>query len=51
MALKAYIQTATRALLEDRVGHRKINLSTVFTGQYVGVREVTDEVWHVSFEL
>ena len=28
---------------------RKINLSTVFAGQYVGVREVADRVWLVSF--
>lgn len=27
------------------IGRRKINLSTVFAGQYVGVREVADEVW------
>jgi putative transposase len=25
------------------------SLSTVFAGQYVGVREVADEVWFVSF--
>jgi hypothetical protein len=31
------------------MGHRKINFSTVFAGQYVGVREVADEVWLVSF--
>ena len=31
------------------IGRRKINLSTVFAGQLVGVREVTDEVWLVSF--
>tara|TARA_B100001540_G_scaffold303608_2_gene312412 strand:+ start:3353 stop:3481 length:129 start_codon:yes stop_codon:yes gene_type:complete len=34
--------------MED-IGRRKINLSTVFAGQYVGVREVADEVWLVSF--
>lgn len=27
----------------------QINLSTVFAGQYVGVREIADEVWLVSF--
>jgi putative transposase len=27
------------------IGRRKINLSTVFAGQCVGVREVADEVW------
>ena len=31
------------------IGRRKINLSTVFAGQYVGVREVADGVWLVSF--
>lgn len=31
------------------IGRRKINLSTVFAGQYVGVREIADEVWLVSF--
>lgn len=31
------------------IGRRKINLSTVFAGQCVGVREVADEVWLVSF--
>ncbi len=31
------------------IGHRKINLSTVFAGQYVGIREIADQVWLVSF--
>lgn len=31
------------------IGRRKINLSTVFGGQYVGIREVADQVWLVSF--
>ena len=31
------------------IGRRKINLSTVFAGQKVGIREVADEVWLVSF--
>jgi hypothetical protein len=31
------------------IGRRKVNLSTVFGGQYVGVREVADQVWLVSF--
>ena len=30
-------------------GKRKINLSTVFAGQNVGVRQVSDQVWLVSF--
>ena len=29
--------------------HRKINLSTVFAGQNVGVKEVSDKIWLVSF--
>ena len=28
---------------------RKINLSTVFAGQTVGIREVADQIWLVSF--
>ena len=31
------------------IGRRKINLSTVFASQYVGVREIADEIWLVSF--
>ena len=31
------------------MGHRKINLSTVFAGQSVGIREVADKIWLVSF--
>jgi putative transposase len=31
------------------MGKRKINLSTVFAGQVVGIREVEDQVWLVSF--
>jgi putative transposase len=31
------------------MGRRKINLSTVFAGQIVGIREVEDQVWLVSF--
>jgi putative transposase len=31
------------------IGSRKVNFSTVFAGQYVGIREVADEIWLVSF--
>ena len=31
------------------IGKRKINLSTVFAGQIVGIREVDNEIWLVSF--
>jgi putative transposase len=31
------------------LGNRKINLSTVFAGQNVGIKEVADKVWLVSF--
>ena len=31
------------------IGRRKISFSTVFAGQHVGIREVTDDVWLVSF--
>ena len=32
------------------IGRRKINLSTAFAGQTVGVREVEDQIWLVSFQ-
>ncbi len=31
------------------IGRRKINLSIVFAGQFVGIREVADQIWLVSF--
>lgn len=31
------------------IGRRKINLSTVFAGQYVGISEAEEDVWLVSF--
>jgi transposase InsO family protein len=31
------------------IGRRKINLSKVFAGQFVGIREVDEQVWLVSF--
>jgi len=31
------------------IGKRKINLSIVFAGQFVGIREVDDKLWLVSF--
>jgi putative transposase len=31
------------------IGRRKINFSNVFGGQYVGIREVADGIWLVSF--
>jgi hypothetical protein len=31
------------------MGRRKINLSIVFAGQNVGVKQVSDKVWLVSF--
>ena len=31
------------------IGKRKINLSTVFAGQTVGIREVEEQIWLVSF--
>ena len=30
------------------IGRRKINFSTVFAGQYEGIREIADEIWLVS---
>ena len=32
------------------IGNRKINPSTVLAGQYVGIREVADRIWLVSFK-
>ena len=31
------------------IGKRKINLSQVFAGQKVGIREVDEQIWLVSF--
>jgi putative transposase len=31
------------------VGKKKINLSTVFAGQAVGIKEVNDDIWLASF--
>jgi putative transposase len=31
------------------LGGRKISLSSVFGGQYIGIREVADKIWLVSF--
>lgn len=31
------------------VGHKKINFSRVFAGQAVGIKEVHDDIWLVSF--
>lgn len=31
------------------IGKRKISLSTVFAGQQIGIREVADKIWLVSF--
>jgi len=30
------------------LGHKKINFSTVFAGQAVGIKEVHDDIWLVS---
>jgi hypothetical protein len=30
------------------LGHKKINFSTVFAGQAVGIKEVQDDIWLVS---
>jgi putative transposase len=31
------------------LAHRKINFSTVFAGQAVGIKEVRDDIWLVTF--
>jgi hypothetical protein len=33
------------------LGRRKINLSSVFAGQTIGIREVDNQIWLVSFLL
>ena len=32
-----------------RIGKRKINLSIVFADQIVGLRQIDDQIWLVSF--
>ena len=43
--------TAVRVTQRGRIciGRRKINLSVVFAGQTVGIKDVADQVWLVSF--
>ena len=31
------------------IGRRKVNLSQVFAGQKIGIREVSEKIWLVSF--
>ena len=31
------------------MGQRKINFSVVFASQLIGIREVDDQIWQVSF--
>jgi len=33
----------------DILGRRKINLSQVFAGQKVGIKEVSEKIWLVTF--
>jgi hypothetical protein len=49
--LATILKPLSRHRLERRIciGKRKINLSTVFAGQNVGVKEVSDKIWLVSF--
>jgi hypothetical protein len=44
-----YTRTSVCRRLRNSVGGRKINLSQVFAGQAVGVREVADHIWLISF--
>jgi len=41
--------TLSAALCIGSFKNRKVNLSQVFAGQQVGVRQVTDRVWLVTF--
>ena len=38
-------------ILRGRIclGNKKINLSTVFSGQKIGIKEVSDKIWLVTF--
>jgi hypothetical protein len=31
------------------IGRRKVNLSTVFAGQNIGIKEVSENIWLVTF--
>ena len=42
-------RSAPRRAIASRLESRKINFSNVFAGQLVGIREVDDQVWQVSF--
>jgi putative transposase len=42
---KAVVVTNWRICL----GHKKIDFSTAFAGQAVGIKEVHDDIWLVSF--
>jgi len=48
LPLRGEVLTVTRCGCIS-FGHRKINLGVVFAGQNVGVREVADHGWLVSF--
>jgi hypothetical protein len=38
-----------RGIGHFRIGKRKINLSIVFAGHFVGIREIADKIWLVNF--
>jgi len=48
---KVLTRRVLRVVIAARVciGRRKINLSQVFAGQNVGIREVSEKIWLVSF--
>jgi hypothetical protein len=46
---KLVFQNAHNTPMAGRMGGRKINFSVVFASQLVGLREVADQVWQVSF--
>ena len=54
MELKALLGRHSRMLVGTNCGRicfkrRKINVSTIFAGQWVGVKQMTNSVWLVSF--
>jgi hypothetical protein len=48
-AVAGVFQDGREAAVCSSVDGRKINLSTVFAGQNIGIKEVSDKVWLVSF--
>ncbi len=48
-ATRILIETTDGILGRHSLGRKKINFSQVFAGQAVGIKEVHDDIWLVSF--